>query len=95
MNKKLIELAQRRAALVYRVERQRSELAQAFTPWHGPLAVADKGLLVARYLGRHPALLAAGFAFAASVRPSGALGWFRRGWLLWQAAVEVKRSLSP
>ena len=95
MNKKLIELAERKAALVLKVERQRTELAQAFAPWHGPLAVVDKGLLVVRYLRRHPALLTAGFSFAASVRPKGALGWLQRGWLLWQTAVEVKRSLSP
>ena len=95
MNKKLIKLAERKAALVLKVERQRTELAQNFAPWHGPLAVVDKGLLVVSYLRHHPALLAAGFAFAASVRPGGVLGWLRRGWLLWQTAVEVKRSLSP
>lgn len=95
MNKKLIELAQRKAALVHRVECQRTELAQTLAPWHGPLATVDKGLRVARYLRRHPALLATGLAFAASVRPKGMLGWLRRGWLLWQTAVAVKRSLSP
>lgn len=95
MNKKIIELAQRRAALVHKVARQRTELAQVLAPWHGPLATVDKGLLVARYLRRHPGLLATGLALAASVRPKGMLGWLRRGWLLWQTAVAVKRSLSP
>ena len=94
MNTKLTELAHRKAALVRKVERQRKELTQVFEPWHGPLSVVDKGLLVMRYLRRHPALLAAGFAFAASVRPKGMMGWLRRGWLLWQTAVEIKRSLS-
>lgn len=94
MNKKLIELAQRKAALVHRVERQRSELAQTLAAWHGPLAVVDKGWLVARYLGRHPVLLSTGLTFAAAVFPKGALGWVRRGLLMWQTAVAVKRSLS-
>lgn len=93
MNKKLIELAQRKAALVHRVERQRTELAQTLMPWLGPLALVDKGWLVARYLGRHPALLSTGLTLAAAVFPKGVLGWVRRGLLMWQTAVAIKRSL--
>ena len=94
MNTKLIELAERRATLVARAANQRSELAQALTPWRRPLAVVDKGVLAARYLGRHPGLVVGAVAFVAVLRPKRVFGWLRRGWVVWRIALAVKRKLS-
>lgn len=94
MNAKLIELAERRAMLVARAATQRRELAQAFAPWRGPLAIADQGVLAARYLGRHPELVVGAVAFAAVLSPRRVFGWLRRGWVVWRMALAMKRKLS-
>ena len=94
MNAKLIELAERRATLVDRCATQRTELAQALSPWRASLAVVDQGMLAARYLGRHPGLVVGAVAFAAVLRPKRILGWLRRGWVVWRMALAVKRKLS-
>lgn len=94
MNAKLIELAERRAMLVARAATQRQELAQAFAPWRGPLAVVDQGVLAARYLGRHPELVVGALAFAAVLSPKRVFGWLRRGWVVWRMALAMKRKLS-
>lgn len=94
MNAKLIELAERRATLVARAATQRTELAQALSPWRKPLAAIDQGVLMARYLARHPVLLAGAVAFAALIRPRRVFGWLRRGWVVWRMALAVKRRLT-
>ncbi|MDD5180203.1 MAG: YqjK-like family protein [Gallionellaceae bacterium] len=94
MNAKLIELAERRATLVARAATQRTELAQALAPWRKPLAAADQGMLIARYLANHPALLAGAVAFTALIRPRRVFGWLRRGWVMWRVVLAVKRRLT-
>ena len=94
MNAKLIELAERRATLVAKAATQRTELAQALSPWRKPLAAADQGMLLARYLANHPALLAGVVAFTALIRPRRVFGWLRRGWVMWRVVLAVKRRLT-
>ena len=94
MNAELIRLAERKASLVAKIGHQRTELAMAFAPWHGPLAVVDKGLLAVHYLKRHPALLAGLVLFTMVLRPKVAFRWFQRGWLAWKMALTVRRKLS-
>jgi hypothetical protein len=94
MNRKLIELADRRAVLVRRAAAQRMELSQALAPWRGPLAVADEGLAAIRYIRNHAALLVGVVAFVTPFRPLRLAGLLRRGWLVWRTAVAVKRILS-
>ena len=93
MNAKLIELAERRVTLVARAATQRTELAQALSPWRGPLAIVDQGMLAARYLGRHPGLLVGAVAFVAVLSPKRVLGWLRRGWVVWRLTLTVKHGL--
>jgi len=93
MNAKLIRLEERKASLVAKIERQRTELAQASAPWRGPLAVVDKGLLVTHYLKRHPELLAGLVLFSVVFRPKFAIRWFQRGWVAWKMALTVRRKL--
>lgn len=94
MNARLIELAERRATLVAMAAAQRTELAQALVPWRRPLALVDQGVLAARYLGRHPALLVGVVVFVAALRPRRILGWVRRGWIVWRMVLAVRGKLS-
>ena len=93
MNVRLIELAERRAALVGKAATQRAELSQAFAPWRGPLALLDQGLRVMDYLKRHPALLIGATLITMVLRPRRSARRVRRGWLLWSLATRVKRGL--
>lgn len=94
MNAELIRLAERKASLVARIGRQRTELAQALAPWHGPLAVVDKGLLAVRFLKCHRALLAGLIIISVVLRPKFAARWFQRGWVVWKMALTIRRRLS-
>lgn len=93
MNARLIELAERRATLVAKVAAQRAELAQGLAPWRRPLALVDQGVLAARYLGRHPALLVGVGVFVAALNPKRILGWARRGWIAWRMVLAVMSRL--
>ncbi len=98
MNTKLIELAERRAALVAKAENQRAELAQAFEPWRAPLGIADRGLAVLRFIAQHKAVVIGVLAFLIALRPklASALlrsGWVRKALVVWRAVMAVKRAL--
>ncbi len=98
MNAKLIELAERRAALVERAESQRAELAQACEPWRAPLHIADRGLTVLRFIAQHKAVAIGVLAFLVALRPQLASAILRSGWLqnalvLWRAVMTLKRAV--
>ena len=93
MNAKLVDLAERRATLVAKAAAQRAKLSQQLAPWRGPLAVVDQGVAAARYLGSHPALLAALLAFSAVSRPRRIVNWLRRGWVLWRVVRAARKRL--
>lgn len=98
VNKKLIELAERRAALVAKAENQRGELAQAFEPWRAPLGIADRGVAVLRFIFQHKAVAIGVFAFLIALRPKLASAVLRSGWMgkalvIWRAVMAVKRAL--
>jgi hypothetical protein len=86
MNAKLIELAEKRAALVARVAAQRAELSQALSSWRAPLTAVDQSWALVRYLGKYPLLLAGAVAFLVAVRPFRMAKWLPPGWLLWRIA---------
>lgn len=90
MNHKLTELAERRARLVAQAEAQRATLAQSMQPWRAPLALADRGLAVLRYLKSHPALPIGAAALVAILRPRGAVRWMQRGWVLWGVLRKIR-----
>ena len=93
MNTKLSELAQRRTALIEKAANQRAELSRAVAPWRGPLTLADRGLRIVDYFKHHPALLIGAALITAALRPRRSVRWLRRGWLLWDIAMRVKRGL--
>ncbi|MHB9103314.1 MAG: YqjK family protein [Sulfuricella sp.] len=77
---RLVELSRRRAELVARSAAQRAELGELCHVWRVPLAIADRGVTVWRFLRVHPALLVGlGVAFAVA-RPRRAVKWLGRGW---------------
>jgi hypothetical protein len=96
MNTRLTELATRRAALVEKAASQRAQLSRAAEPWRGPLALADKGLAIVRYVGSHPPLLAGVVGVAAFMvvrRPRRLVGLLQRGWMVWRLVLAVKQNL--
>jgi hypothetical protein len=94
MNAELIRIAERKASLLAKIGRQRTELAQATAPWHEPLALVDKGLLAVRYLKCHPVLLVGLAVVSVALRPKFSASCFQRGWMVWKMALAVKRRLS-
>lgn len=84
-------MALRRAALVARAAEQRALLARQLEPWRRPLAMASRGLSMARSVASHPAWLIGATLLPAGLTP-GRLGlWLRRGLV----AVQLVRQLRP
>jgi hypothetical protein len=93
MNKKIAQLAERRAYLKFRIANQRMALAEAVAPFRGPLAILDKGLQAFRYLAKHTALVAGIVAFAAVIRPNRWLFMLEKGWMVWRLASAARRKI--
>jgi hypothetical protein len=86
MNEKLIELAERRIALVARAETQRQDLLQALAPWRRPLRMLEKGAEAVSSLRKHPEMLAGLVVFLAVLRPWRFVRWLPPGWAIWRFA---------
>jgi hypothetical protein len=86
MNEKLIELAERRAALVARAAAQRQELFQALEPWRRPIGLLERAGEAVRSLKKHPELLAGLGVFLAVLRPWRFARWLPSGLALWRIA---------
>lgn len=83
MNERMSALMQRRGELLARIAAQRGQVAQLASRWEAPLALADQGLAVARYLRAHPVLVAGGVALLV-LRRRGVSGLLRGGLRVWQ-----------
>jgi len=92
MNQKLTQLAERRRQLVAQAAAQRTALAHNLEPWRARLALVDQGVLVFRYVGRHPLLLAGAALLLVAWRPRSAGKWLQRGLLAWQITRRLRRS---
>ena len=92
MNKKLTQLAERRRQLIAQAAAQRTALAYNVEPWRARLALADRGVAVLRYIGRHPALMVGAALLLAALRPQRAGKWLQRGWVVWQIGRRLRRS---
>ena len=93
MNNRLIELAERRERLVAKIAMQRGELANHAAPWKGVCAIADKGIAAARFLRRHPGLVAGAVGLLVALRPRRTLTWLGRGWSLWKVAQRLRQRM--
>lgn len=92
MNKRLIELAERRATLEARAESERAELSQALASWRGSLKAAEGGWAVVRFIRSHVALLTAVGALV-PLRRWRTAKWAQRGLMLWGIVRVIKRIL--
>jgi len=84
MNKTLLRIAVRREHIVAQAASQRGTLAQYVEPWRMPLALADQGITVLRYLKRHPEGIVGVAVLLAALRPGRIATWLGRGWVSWQ-----------
>jgi len=83
MNEKMLVVMQRRGELLAQIASQREQVAQTRARCQAPLAVADQGLAVLRFMRSRP-LLVAGVAALLVWRRRGALGAARMGWRAWK-----------
>lgn len=83
MNSQMLVVKQRRGELLARIAAQREQVAQIGTRWQAPLALADQGLVVVRFLRSHPALVASVVALFV-IRRRGAVGLMKSGWRVWK-----------
>lgn len=85
MNEKLLKLTQRRERLVLEAAKQRVQLAQAIEVWREPLALAEQGLAIIRFIKKHPILMAASTALLVRMVRKSFIGkWLGRGMMAWQ-----------
>ncbi len=78
--KSLSELERRRSAIIDKIDAQRIELAEIAQHFKSPLAVADKGVKVARFIREHPALASGSVLTFWALRRYGVLGLARKAW---------------
>lgn len=83
MNKQMLVVMQRRGELLARIAAQREQVAATAMRWQTPLAFADKGLVVGRFLRSNPALVAVAVAILV-VRRRGISGMVTTGWRMWR-----------
>ncbi|MBI3221696.1 MAG: YqjK-like family protein [Nitrosomonadales bacterium] len=84
MSERMSAVMQRRGELLARIAAQRGQVAQLGSRWEKPLALADQGLAVARYLRDRPVLMA-GMVALLVMRRRGIAGLLRGGLRGWQA----------
>ena len=82
MNNSIHSVKRRRYELLARIGGQRDELVGIAASLKGPLAIADQGLAVVRFLKSQPALLA-GLTLLIATRRHGVAGLLGRTWGLW------------
>ena len=83
MNKQMHEVMQRRGELLASIAAQREQVAQIGTRWQTPLALADQGLAVVRFLRSRPVLVASVVALFV-IRRRGVIGLMKSGWRMWK-----------
>jgi hypothetical protein len=82
--RRLAQIRARRERLLAKAAAQREEVALLLAPWHGPLAVADKGVAVAVYVREHPSIIVVAVAALVVLSPKRAFRWARRAFAVWR-----------
>lgn len=83
MNKQMLEVMQRRGVLLARIAAQREQMAEIEADWRPPLALADQGVAVVRFLRCHP-LLVAGVVALLAIRRRSVAGLVWGVWRAWK-----------
>lgn len=84
MSEKRNRLVEQRERLVAQAAAQRLALARDVERWRTPLAVADQGLAVLRYIRLHPQWLIVPILLLAAMRPRRVGKWLGSGWVSWR-----------
>ncbi|WP_407899719.1 YqjK family protein [Ferrigenium sp. UT5] len=95
MNERLLEIRQRRGALLGMIAAQRAALAESACRWQSPLAALDRGISGARYLRQHPWFVA-GIVGVLVIRRHSISTAIKWGWVAWRGYrywVEMKSRL--
>ena len=79
----MLDVKQRRSELLAKIASQREQVAQIGTRWQAPLALADQGLAIVRFLRSKPVLVA-GVVALFIIRRRGLVGLARSGLLVWK-----------
>lgn len=82
MKKRLAALAYRRQELLEKIEAQRMEVADISLELQKPLALADAGLNMVRFIRHHPGLVSGSLVALLSLRGLGIAGLAEKGWRL-------------
>lgn len=83
MNRQMFAVRQRRGELLAKIASQREQVAVIVERWQRPLALADQGLAVARFLRANPVLVA-GVAALVMIRRRGMVGLGMAVWKGWK-----------
>ncbi len=92
MNKKQLQLVEKRERLVAQISAQRVTLAQNIKPWVMPLTLADQGLSALSCIGRNPAWIAGILVLTVVIKPQHILKWLGRGWVTWKVIYKLRGS---
>jgi hypothetical protein len=79
----MLAVMQRRAELLAKIAVQRGQVAEIGAQWQIPLAAADQGLAVVRFLRSNPVLVA-GVAALLVIRRRGVTGLMMGMWRVWK-----------
>jgi YqjK-like protein len=94
MNPRLLEIALKRQRLQLQAAQQRLELRRTlgeFAPLFAVVSTLRSGMA---YFKQHPEWLVGAALMMAVARPRAVLRWLRRGFIAWQFARQVRRSLA-
>lgn len=97
MSKPILETMRRRGELLVRISAQREYVAETVGAWRGPLALADRGWSVVRFLYTRPALVM-GMVSLFALRRRGVGGVLLSGWRMWRlckVAVSLLGRVNP
>jgi hypothetical protein len=94
MSKRLVELAERRERLVAQAALQRTEFSRCLAPVKAGCKVADRGVMVLRYLQQHPVLVAGMVGLLVALKPRKAFSWMKRGWFAWRMVQKLRQRLA-
>jgi len=76
-------LTERRGRLLAQSAAQRRRLRLEIDPWRKPIEMIDHGLHLVHLVRTHPVWFAGAGTLLLLLRPRGAAGWLRHGWLGW------------
>lgn len=100
MNDSMFKLMQNRSKLLAKIAAQRGQMTEIEAEWRAPLALADRGVAIVRFLRCHPLLVSGAMAIILFRRRSmtGMTGLMWGVWRTWKSyrdftSISAKSSL--